>query len=63
MDPFTEKELIDCLKAISSTLNNIDSRIEELTMAVRELGIEEEEDGDFGEAVIEDEGEEEEEGK
>ena len=40
MDPFTEKELIDCLKAISATLNNIDKRIEDLTGAVREIGAE-----------------------
>jgi hypothetical protein len=37
MDPFTEKELIDCLRAMSSTLNNIDTRLEELTNAVREI--------------------------
>jgi hypothetical protein len=56
MDPFAEKDLIDCLKAISATLNNIDTRIEELTQAVREIALKgdvvEEE---FGEAVIEDE--------
>jgi hypothetical protein len=40
MDPFVEKELIDCLKAISATLNNIDTRIEDLTVAVREVGAE-----------------------
>ncbi len=55
MDPFVEKELIDCLKAISATLNNIDTRLEELTAAVRETGFVEEEEEEFGEAVIEDE--------
>jgi len=55
MDPFTEKELIDCLKAMSATLNNIDTRIQELTDAVREIaGVETDEDsfnqdGDEGE--------------
>jgi hypothetical protein len=39
MDPFAEKDLIDCMRAISATLNNIDSRIEELTLAVREIGL------------------------
>jgi len=48
MDPFTEKELIDCLKAMSATLNNIDTRIQELTDAVREIaGVETEEDDSF----------------
>lgn len=48
MDPFTEKELIDCLKAISATLNNIDTRLEELTGAVREIaGVETEEEDSF----------------
>ena len=46
MDPFTEKELIDCLKAISATLNNIDTRIEELTLAVREIAGVETEDAE-----------------
>jgi hypothetical protein len=40
MDPFVEKELIDCLKAISATLNNIDTRIEDMTIAIREIGAE-----------------------
>lgn len=42
MDPFNERDLIICLKAISSTLNNMDARLEELVTAVREvsLGIE-----------------------
>jgi hypothetical protein len=56
MDPFTEKELIDCLKAMSATLNNIDTRIQELIEAVREIaGVETEDidekfnqDGDEG---------------
>lgn len=39
MDPFTEKDMIECLRAISATLNNIDSRLEELTLAVREIGL------------------------
>jgi hypothetical protein len=51
MDPFAEKDLIDCLRAISATLNNIDTRLEELTQAVRELSLEE----DLGQAIIEDE--------
>ena len=56
MDPFVEKDLIECLKAISVTLRNIDSRMEELTQAVREISFTEEEDEeDFGEAVVEDE--------
>jgi len=57
MDPFVEKDLIECLKAISSTLNNIDSRLEELTQAVREISFseEDEEDEDFGEPIVEDE--------
>jgi len=57
MDPFTEKELIDCLKAISATLNNIDTRIEELTLAVREIaGVETEdpeEDANFDQDGVE----------
>jgi hypothetical protein len=40
MDPFTERDMIICLKAISATLNNIDTRLEDLTNAVREVGAE-----------------------
>jgi len=55
MDPFVEKDLIECLKAISTTLNNIETRMEELTQAVREINFSGEDDEDFGEAIIEDE--------
>ena len=58
MDPFAEKDLIDCLKAISATLNNIDTRIEELTLAVREISLKGDVVEEFGEAVVEDEPEE-----
>jgi len=52
MDPYTEKELIDCLKAISITLNNINRRLEELTLAVRELSLEEDDNfDDSGEEI------------
>jgi hypothetical protein len=39
MDPFAEKDMIDCLKSIASSLRNIDRKIDELTIAVREASI------------------------
>lgn len=59
MDPFTEKDLIDNLRSIASSLRNMDRKMDDLTAAIREMGLElaecDEESGeeDFGEAKVE----------
>ena len=37
MDPFTEKDLIDNLKSIATSLRNIDTKMDDMTMSLREL--------------------------
>jgi len=37
MDPFTEKEITDCLKSIAVSLRNIDRKIDDMAMSLREL--------------------------
>jgi len=40
MDPFTEKDLIDNLRSIASSLRNMDRKMDDLTNAIREFGAE-----------------------
>lgn len=40
MDPFTEKELIDNLKSIASSLRNMDRKMDDIAMSLRELSSE-----------------------
>jgi hypothetical protein len=61
MDPFTEKDLIETLKAINLNLIEMNVRLEGIEKAIRESSIVEDSEEDFGEAVIEDEVESEEE--
>ena len=37
MDPFTEKDLIECLKSIATSLRNIDTKMDDMTLSLREL--------------------------
>ena len=37
MDPFTEKDLIENLKSIATSLRNIDTKMDDMTMSLREL--------------------------
>lgn len=54
MDPFTEKELIDNLKSIASSLRNMDRKMDDLTLAIRERGVEiEDSEEEFPEPVVE----------
>ena len=46
MDPFTEKDMIECLRSIASSMRNMDRKMDELIMAVREVGLGLEESGD-----------------
>jgi hypothetical protein len=39
MDPFIEKDMIDCLRSMASSLRNMDRKMDELTLAVREIGL------------------------
>lgn len=40
MDPFTEKDLIECLRNIAGSLKNIDAKMADMTLAIREMGLE-----------------------
>jgi hypothetical protein len=55
MDPFTEKDLIENLKSIASSLRNMDRKMDDLVTAVRETGVEfeEAEEEKFPEPVVE----------
>ena len=55
MDPFTEKDLIDCLKSIAVSLRNIDTKMDDMTLSLRELVASKTEEDDLSEAVVEDE--------
>jgi len=37
MDPFTEKELIDNLKSIAISLRNMDRKMDDIAISLREL--------------------------
>lgn len=37
MDPFTEKELMDNLKSIAVSLRNIDRKIDDMAISLREI--------------------------
>jgi hypothetical protein len=39
MDPFAEKDMIECLTSIASSMRNMDRKMDELIMAVREVGL------------------------
>lgn len=39
MDPFAEKDMIECLQSIASSLRNMDRKMDEMIMAVREVGL------------------------
>lgn len=54
MDPFTEKDLIDCLKSIAVSLRNIDTKMDDMGQSLREIAAAKLEE-DLGEPVIEDE--------
>jgi len=43
MDPFTEKDLIDNLRSIASSLRNMDRKMDDIAMSLRELVSEDEE--------------------
>lgn len=43
MDPYAEKELIQVLKNISSTLNEMRDELTEISLAIREAGNDSEE--------------------
>jgi len=55
MDPFTEKEMIDCLKSIAVSLRNMDRKMDDLVVAIRETGfaLEDSEEEKFPEPVVE----------
>jgi hypothetical protein len=54
MDPFTEKDLIENLKSIASSLRNMDRKMDDLITAVRETGISiEESEEEFPEPTVE----------
>ena len=36
MDPYVERELIDCLKNISLSLNNMEKKMDDISLAIRE---------------------------
>lgn len=63
MDPFTEKDLIENLKRIASSLEGIHTELADLNVAIREIYPEEEEEGviKFEDADFEEEDEEEDE--
>ena len=37
MDPFTEKDIIDSLKSMAVSLRNIDRKLDDITLSLREL--------------------------
>jgi hypothetical protein len=37
MDPFAEKDMIDSLKSIATSLRNIDRKMDDMAMSIREL--------------------------
>ena len=37
MDPFTEKDLIDNLRSIAASLRNIDRKLDDVALSLREL--------------------------
>ncbi len=45
MDPFTEKELIENLKSIALSLRNMDRKMDDIALSLRELASENEECG------------------
>ncbi len=54
MDPFTEKELIDNLKSIAVSLRNMDRKMDDMALSLREIASAEE-DGE-NENDVEDSG-------
>lgn len=49
MDPYVERELIDCLKNIASSLNNMEKKMDDISLAIREANaaiMDEETEGD-----------------
>lgn len=40
MDPFTEKDLIENMKSIASSLRNMDRKMDDIVVAIREMGAE-----------------------
>ena len=53
MDPFTEKDLIDCLKSIAVSLRNIDTKMDDMTQSLRELVASNLDEEKFSEAIVE----------
>ncbi len=53
MDPFTEKEITDCLKSIAVSLRNIDRKLDDMALSLRELNSFDEDEDDDIEVSIE----------
>jgi len=49
MDPFAEKELIDNLRSIAISLRNMDRKMDDMTMSLRELAASENDVDDLAE--------------
>ena len=44
MDPFSERDIIESLKSMAASLRNIDRKIDDIAMSLRELNSSDEDD-------------------
>jgi len=44
MDVFTEKEIVDCLKSMAVSLRNLDRKLDDIAVSLREIASSEGED-------------------
>ncbi|MEK6886070.1 MAG: hypothetical protein AABX17_03830 [Nanoarchaeota archaeon] len=51
MDPFAEKELIDNLRSIAISLRNMDRKMDDMTLSLRELAASENDKDDIDNSV------------
>lgn len=47
MDPYTEKDIVDCLKSMAASLRNIDRKMDDMAMSIRELAATEKDEDDI----------------
>lgn len=38
MDDFTQRDLIQCMRNIAESLKNMESKLDDITVAIREMG-------------------------
>lgn len=51
MDPFTEKEMLDHLKSIAISLRNMDRKMDDIALSLRDLASLEDEEEVSGEEI------------